>query len=50
MKSAALQLPLAVPYAALPVGMAYFLLELTLVTVPEIYDPTISASNSGEIE
>lgn len=49
-KSAALQLPLAIPYAAMPIGMAYFLLELTLVTVPEIYDPTIAASNAGEIE
>lgn len=48
-KSAALQLPLAIPYAALPVGMAYFLLELTLITIPEIYDP-LAVANDGEFE
>ena len=35
-KSAALQIPLAIPYIALPVGMSYFLLEFGLATLPEI--------------
>lgn len=35
-KSAALQIPLAVPYAALPVGMVYFLLEFAVATWPDI--------------
>ena len=35
-KSAALQIPLAVPYIALPVGLSYFLLEFGLATLPEI--------------
>lgn len=39
-KSAALQIPLAVPYWALPVGMSYFLLEFALATLPEIRNPT----------
>lgn len=49
-KSAALQMPLAIPYAALPVGMAYFLLELTLVTIPDIYDPKAASLRAGEPE
>lgn len=49
-KSAALQLPLAIPYTALPVGMAYFLLELALVTIPDIYDPEAAAARVGETE
>ena len=35
-KSAAMQIPLAVPYIALPVGLSYFLLEFGLATLPEI--------------
>lgn len=38
-KSAALRLPMAVPYFALPIGMSYFLLEFALATLPEIYRP-----------
>ncbi|MEO4001830.1 TRAP transporter small permease [Mesorhizobium sp. CAU 1732] len=38
-KSPALQLPLAIPYMALPIGMAYFLLELAIATLPEVFDP-----------
>lgn len=50
-KSPALQLPLAVPYSALPVGMGYFLLEFAIATLPEIHDPRSAPSNQGgEIE
>ncbi|TKT74416.1 TRAP transporter small permease [Aquamicrobium sp. LC103] len=50
-RSPALQLPLALPYFALPTGMAYFLLEFALATLPEIRDPSITAANQGgEIE
>jgi C4-dicarboxylate transporter DctQ subunit len=38
-KSAALRLPMAVPYFALPIGMSYFLLEFAIATLPEIYKP-----------
>ena len=40
-KSAALQIPLAIPYIALPVGLSYFLLEFALATLPEIRDGPI---------
>ncbi len=39
-KSPALRLPLAIPYAALPVGMSYFLLEFALATLPTLIDPS----------
>jgi C4-dicarboxylate transporter DctQ subunit len=42
--SPALQLPMALPYAALPVGLAYFLLEFAIATVPEIRNPATSAA------
>ncbi|MCG6121605.1 MAG: TRAP transporter small permease [Microvirga sp.] len=42
-RSAALQLPMAIPYAALPVGMAYFLIEFAVATLPEIRDPAAAA-------
>ncbi len=35
-KSAAMQIPLAIPYFAMPVGLSYFLLEFGLATLPEI--------------
>jgi C4-dicarboxylate transporter DctQ subunit len=35
-RSTALQIPMAVPYLALPVGMSYFLLEFAIATLPEI--------------
>jgi C4-dicarboxylate transporter DctQ subunit len=38
-KSAALRLPMAVPYFALPIGMSYFLLEFAIATLPDIYKP-----------
>ena len=41
-KSAAMQIPLAIPYTALPVGLSYFLLEFGLATLPEIRgDPIV---------
>jgi C4-dicarboxylate transporter DctQ subunit len=42
--SPALQLPMAIPYAALPVGLAYFLLEFAIATLPEIRTPATSAA------
>jgi TRAP-type C4-dicarboxylate transport system permease small subunit len=50
-KSPALQIPLAIPYSALLVGMSYFLLEFAIATLPEIRDPACApASKGGEIE
>lgn len=45
-KSTALQIPLAYPYFALPIGMGYFLLEFAIATIPEIRDPGRATSNS----
>jgi TRAP-type C4-dicarboxylate transport system permease small subunit len=42
--SPALQIPMAVPYAALPVGLAYFLLEFAIATVPEIRNPAMAGA------
>ncbi|MGO4852327.1 TRAP transporter small permease [Phaeovulum sp. W22_SRMD_FR3] len=38
-KSPALQMPMAVPYMALPVGFGYFLLEFALASVPKVLRP-----------
>jgi TRAP-type C4-dicarboxylate transport system permease small subunit len=46
-KSTALQIPLAIPYAALPVGVSYFLLEFALATLPEIRDPSRASHGPG---
>jgi TRAP-type C4-dicarboxylate transport system permease small subunit len=46
-KSAALRLPMAVPYFALPIGMSYFLLEFAIATLPEIYKPEKSRQPSA---
>jgi len=43
-KSPALQIPMAVPYFALPIGMLYFVLELVIATLPEILAPVRAAS------
>lgn len=48
--SPALQVPLAVPYLALPVGMAYFLLEFAIATLPEIRDPLSAGLAPGDVE
>jgi C4-dicarboxylate transporter DctQ subunit len=51
LKSPALQIPMAVPYFALPIGMAYFLLEFAIATLPEIRDPAAAATvATGEPE
>jgi len=48
LKSAALQIPMAVPYIALPVGMTYFLVEFAIAVLPEIQNPDrISAIEEG---
>ena len=46
-KSTALQIPLAIPYAALPVGVSYFLLEFAIATLPEIRDPSGASHGPG---
>ena len=38
-KSPALRLPMAIPYAALPVGFAYFLIEFAISTLPRVLRP-----------
>lgn len=40
-QSAALRIPMVWPYAALPVGMAYFTLEFVLASLPAILRPSI---------
>lgn len=42
--SPALQLPMAIPYAALPIGLGYFLLEFAIATFPDIWRPPIAAA------
>jgi TRAP-type C4-dicarboxylate transport system permease small subunit len=42
--SPALQLPMAVPYAALPIGLSYFLLEFAIATLPDIWKPAKTAA------
>ena len=44
-QSAAMQIPLAIPYLALPIGLAYFLIEFAVATIPEIRDP--KAADTG---
>ena len=38
-KSPALRLPMAIPYAALPVGFGYFLIEFAISTLPRVLRP-----------
>lgn len=38
-KSPALRLPMAIPYAALPVGFGYFLIEFAIATLPRVLRP-----------
>lgn len=46
-KSTALQIPLAIPYASVPVGVFYFLLEFAIATLPEIRDPSRASGGPG---
>lgn len=39
-KSPALQLPMAIPYSALPVGFGYFLIEFAIATLPRVLRPS----------
>lgn len=39
-KSPALQLPMAIPYSALPVGFGYFLIEFAINTLPRVLRST----------
>ncbi|MEP4030854.1 TRAP transporter small permease [Roseibium polysiphoniae] len=52
-KSAALRLPLVIPYAAIPVGMAYFTLEFIIATLPGLLGKsegtTLADENGGLI-
>ncbi|MTH79088.1 TRAP transporter small permease [Paracoccus aestuariivivens] len=42
-KSPALRLPMAIPYAALPVGFGYFLIEFAIATLPRIVRPSLAS-------
>lgn len=46
-KSPALRLPMAIPYAALPVGFGYFLLEFALSTLPRVLRPGAAGTEEG---
>jgi TRAP-type C4-dicarboxylate transport system permease small subunit len=48
--STALGLPMAIPYASLPIGLGYFLLEFAIATVPEILDPSAPPPASEPVE
>lgn len=48
-RSPALEIPMAIPYLALPVGGAYFLIEFAIATVPEIIDPRAHLNAEPEI-
>lgn len=41
-KSPALQLPMAIPYSALPVGFGYFLIEFAIATLPRVMRSTFT--------
>ena len=47
-KSPALQIPMAVPYMALPVGFGYFLIEFAVTTLPRVIDPDRAAASEKE--
>ena len=47
-KSAALRLPLVIPYAAIPVGMTYFALEFTIATLPDLLSRNKTGILHGE--
>lgn len=47
-KSPALQIPMAVPYMALPVGFGYFLLEFAVTSLPRILQPEASQPQAEE--
>ncbi len=48
-RSPALEIPMAIPYLAMPVGGAYFLIEFAIATVPEIIDPRAHLTAEPEI-
>ncbi|MBN9673921.1 TRAP transporter small permease [Roseibium aggregatum] len=47
-KSPALQIPMAIPYMALPVGFGYFLIETAIVTFPRVLHPGREAASEDE--
>ncbi len=47
-KSPALQIPMAVPYMALPVGFGYFLIEFAVTTLPRVLHPDRVAAAEDE--
>ena len=47
-KSPALQIPMAVPYMALPLGFGYFLIEFAVTTLPRVIDPDRAAASEKE--
>lgn len=49
-KSPALQIPMAVPYMALPVGFGYFLIEFAVTTLPRVLHPDRVAAAASEDE
>lgn len=48
-QSAALRLPMAIPYAALPIGMAYFMIEFAIASLPEILRPAQAKSTAAAL-
>ncbi|MBU2959894.1 TRAP transporter small permease [Citreicella sp. C3M06] len=48
-QSPALRLPMAIPYAALPVGMAYFMLEFSIASLPDILRPAQARANAAAL-
>jgi TRAP-type C4-dicarboxylate transport system permease small subunit len=48
-QSPALRLPMAIPYAALPVGMAYFMIEFAVASLPDIWRPSQARENAAAL-
>lgn len=48
-KSPALQIPMAIPYMALPVGFGYFLIEFVIASFPRVLNPSYGCP-TDEIE
>lgn len=48
-QSAALRLPMTIPYAALPVGMVYFMIEFAIASLPDILRPSQARASAAAL-
>lgn len=48
-QSPALRLSMTIPYAALPVGMVYFMIEFAIASLPDILRPSQAQTNAAAL-